>query len=59
MLGVPVTQLDWQLLLLVVVTIFVGRYLIIEIPLGNGEISIADTFIFLTMLLYGALSRWP
>ncbi|MDQ3652628.1 MAG: response regulator [Acidobacteriota bacterium] len=46
------TLLDWQLLLLIVVTVFLGHRLIVRIPNGNGEMSVVDTFIFLTLLLY-------
>ncbi|MDQ3252763.1 MAG: response regulator [Acidobacteriota bacterium] len=46
------TLLDWQLLLLIVVTIFLGHRLIVRIPNGNGEVTVVDTFIFITLLLY-------
>lgn len=48
----PGTQFNWQFLLLAVITLAVGYGLIIKIPKGNGEITVVDTFIFLTMLLY-------
>lgn len=49
----PTAQLNWEFLLLAGLTIIAGHRLNIRIPNGNGEILISDTFIFLTMLLYG------
>lgn len=49
----PTAQLNWEFLLLVGLTLIAGHRLNIRIPNGNGEILISDTFIFLTMLLYG------
>src|SRR2546428_328280 len=45
-------QLDWRFLLLTVVTITIASHLSISIPRVKGEITFADTLIFLTMLLY-------
>lgn len=44
--------LDWTLLLVFAASVAFGRWLIIKIPNGNAEISIVDSIIFLTMLLY-------
>lgn len=49
----PPVPLDGLCLFLVAVTLFLGRRLIIQIPQGNGEITVTDTLIFLTLLLYG------
>jgi len=49
----PVGQLDARFLLLAGVTIGFGSRLIVSIPRVKGEISVSDTFIFLTLLLYG------
>jgi signal transduction histidine kinase/ActR/RegA family two-component response regulator len=48
-----VVRLDKGLLLLAAVTIFLSARVQIQIPHKSGNITISDTFIFLTMLLYG------
>lgn len=48
----PGADLSWQFFLLVAITLIVGYSLIIKIPKGNGEITVVDTFIFLSLLLY-------
>jgi diguanylate cyclase (GGDEF)-like protein/PAS domain S-box-containing protein len=48
----PVAQLDLRFLLLALITTWVGSRLTIKIPRINGEITVADTLIFLTLLLY-------
>src|SRR5260370_656927 len=45
-------QLDWRFLLLAVITITVASRLSISIPRVKGEITFADTLIFLAILLY-------
>ena len=45
-------QLGWQFLLMLVATVFVSR-LSIAIPGVKGEVTVADTLIFLAMMLYG------
>ncbi|MDQ2921773.1 MAG: ATP-binding protein [Acidobacteriota bacterium] len=45
-------QLDWRFLLLAVATITIASRLTISIPRVEGEITFADTLIFLAMLLY-------
>jgi diguanylate cyclase (GGDEF)-like protein/PAS domain S-box-containing protein len=47
-----VAQLDWRLLLLSLATLIIGSQVSIKIPSIKGEITVADTLIFLTMLLY-------
>jgi signal transduction histidine kinase/ActR/RegA family two-component response regulator len=44
---------DLKLGLLVVVTVFVSSRITIKIPKLSSHISVSDTFIFLTLLLYG------
>jgi signal transduction histidine kinase/ActR/RegA family two-component response regulator len=47
-------KLDLRFLLLAAVTIFLSARVEIQIPhSGGGHITVSDTFIFLTMLLYG------
>jgi len=45
-------QLDWRFLLLAVITITIASRLSISIPRVKGEITFADTLIFLAILLY-------
>lgn len=45
-------DLGWAFLILFAVTIAAGRRMIIQIPQGNGEISVVDIFIFITLLDY-------
>jgi len=49
----PLAHLDWHFLLLVVVTICISSRFTIQIPRLSGQITVGDTLIFLTMLLYG------
>lgn len=46
-------HLDWPFLFLAGVTITVASKLSIKIPRVDGEITVSDTIIFLTLLLYG------
>src|ERR1043165_8704399 len=46
-------QLDIKFFLLAVVTVFLSARVEIQIPHSSGHITVSDTFIFLTMLLYG------
>ena len=47
-------QLDLRFFLLAAVTVFLSARVEIQIPhSGGGHITVSDTFIFLTMLLYG------
>jgi signal transduction histidine kinase/ActR/RegA family two-component response regulator len=46
-------NLDARFLLLLLLSVVIGARLIIHIPRVKGEITVTDTLIFLTMLLYG------
>jgi signal transduction histidine kinase/ActR/RegA family two-component response regulator len=48
-----VAQFDSRFLILALISIFIGARLIVHIPAIQGEITVADTLIFLTILLYG------
>ncbi|HEX8355039.1 MAG TPA: hypothetical protein VF611_19200, partial [Pyrinomonadaceae bacterium] len=52
-LRLPVDRLDLRLVPLVAVTLLVSSRFCIPIPRTTGQISFSDTFIFLTLLLYG------
>ena len=45
--------LDFQFLLLASFTVLIGSRIGVQIPKIHAEITVSDTFIFLTMLLYG------
>src|SRR6266404_5839158 len=47
------SQLDVRFLLLFLFTVAIGARLIIHIPSIKGELTVSDTLIFLTMLLWG------
>lgn len=49
----PTAQLDLRFLVLAALTITVSSRLSVRIPRISGHISVSDTFIFLTMLIYG------
>jgi diguanylate cyclase (GGDEF)-like protein/PAS domain S-box-containing protein len=49
----PVAQLDFKFVALVVITILIGSRITIKIPGARGQISVSDTFVFLAMLLFG------
>jgi len=49
----PVTQIDVRFLVLALATVLVGPRLSIQIPRVKAHISVSDTFIFLTLLLFG------
>ena len=49
----PLAQLDLRLVVLVLITVIIGSRITIPIPRAKGHISVSDTFIFLTMLLFG------
>lgn len=50
--NLPLKQLDVRFLLLAIVTICISSRLSIQIPSFTSHISVSDTFIFLTLLLY-------
>ncbi|HEY3028013.1 MAG TPA: diguanylate cyclase [Pyrinomonadaceae bacterium] len=49
----PVARLDTRFLLLALVTLGLGSRITMQIPRVNARISLSDTFIFLTILLFG------
>src|SRR5437588_1918191 len=49
----PLNRVDAQFLVLVFLTIAISSRLTVRIPRVSGHISVSDTFLFLTMLLYG------
>jgi len=46
-------HLEWPFLFLAVITLTIASSLSIKIPRVDGEITVSDTIIFLTLLLYG------
>ncbi|HEV8137827.1 MAG TPA: bifunctional diguanylate cyclase/phosphodiesterase [Pyrinomonadaceae bacterium] len=46
-------RLDFRFLLLLVLTVVVSSRVAIKIPRANTTITVADSFVFLTLLLYG------
>ncbi len=52
-LNVDYSRLDLKFVTLAVVTLFLSSRIIIQIPRFASQISVSDTFIFLTLLLYG------
>src|SRR5437588_8164276 len=49
----PVERIDLRFLVLALLTISISSRLSVRIPRISGHISVSDTFIFLTMLIYG------
>ena len=49
----PLEKIDLQFLVLVGFTIGLGSRITVQIPRFKSHISVSDTFIFLTLLLYG------
>src|SRR5438067_7412617 len=49
----PSAHLDLRFLLLAFITLMLGSRLSIQVPRLSSHISVSDTLIFLTMLLYG------
>jgi signal transduction histidine kinase/ActR/RegA family two-component response regulator len=52
-LSLDVYRLDGSFAILLAITLFLGSRIIIPIPRFSSQISVSDTFIFLTLLLYG------
>ena len=48
-----VEQLDWRFFALLCVMAVVAGRLVVSIPRVKGEVTVGDTLIFLTMMLYG------
>ena len=49
----PFLKLDIRFLVLAFITVFIGSRITIRVPRARGRISISDTFVFLTLLLFG------
>jgi len=49
----PVARIDLSFLFLMLVTITISSRLVVKLPRTSSEISVSDTFIFLTILIYG------
>ncbi len=50
----PLERLDIQFLILAACTIGLGSRITVQIPRFKSHVAVSDTFIFLTLLLYGA-----
>ena len=50
---VPYRQLDFRFLLLFLLTVVISSRVAIKVPRANTTITVADSFVFLTLLLYG------
>ncbi|HKR20979.1 MAG TPA: hypothetical protein VJS17_00240, partial [Pyrinomonadaceae bacterium] len=51
--NLPYKQLDFRALLLFSLTVLISSRIAIKVPRVNTTITVADTFVFLTLLLYG------
>ncbi len=51
--AIPYGQLDFRFALLLLLTILISSRVAIKIPRANTTITVADSFVFLTLLLYG------
>jgi len=51
--GLQLSQIDLRFLLIATFTLFLGSRISVRIPALKSHISVSDTFIFLTLLLYG------
>jgi len=51
--GLPFKQLNLRFLLLALATVVIGSRVSIKIPRVKAHISVSDTFIFLTLVLFG------
>ncbi len=51
--NIEIAKIDLYLLLIAIFTIAVGSRITIQIPRFKSHISVSDTFIFLTLILYG------
>ena len=51
--ALPYAQLDFRFLLLFLLTVLVSSRIAIKVPRVNTTITVADSFVFLTLLLYG------
>lgn len=51
--SVALGRIDERFVLLALITITLGHYLTVRVPRLTSQITVSDTFIFLTLLLYG------
>ena len=51
--GIDITRIDLYLGIIALFTIAVSSRITVKIPRFNSHVSVSDTFIFLTLLLYG------
>src|SRR5688572_22058863 len=51
--SVHYSELDFRFLLLFLLTVLISSRIAIKIPRVNTTITVADSFVFLTLLLYG------
>lgn len=51
--NLPYKQLDFRFLLLFLLTVGISSRIAIKVPRVNTTITVADSFVFLTLLLYG------
>jgi diguanylate cyclase (GGDEF)-like protein/PAS domain S-box-containing protein len=49
----PVAKLDVKFVVVSLTTILVGSRITISVPRARGRISVSDTFVFLTMIMFG------
>jgi diguanylate cyclase (GGDEF)-like protein/PAS domain S-box-containing protein len=49
----PLSHIDARFVTVALLTILIGSRITIKIPRARGQISVSDTFIFLTMLVFG------
>ena len=49
----PLTKLDFRFWLLFLLTVLISSRIAIKVPRVNTTITVADSFVFLTLLLYG------
>ncbi|HSK73570.1 MAG TPA: PAS domain S-box protein, partial [Pyrinomonadaceae bacterium] len=54
LVNLPVGQIGFGFLILAAVTLGFGSRVTVQIPRCRGQVSISDTFVLLSMLLYGA-----
>ncbi len=52
--AIQVEKLDLRFLVIALLTLFLSSRIVIPIPRFSSQISVSDTFIFLTLLLYGS-----
>ncbi|HEX8747124.1 MAG TPA: ATP-binding protein, partial [Pyrinomonadaceae bacterium] len=52
-LNLKLSELDLRFILLALITIGLASRIAIKIPRISGQITVSDTFVFLTMLIYG------